>query len=133
MRKNNKKAGFTLIELMIVVAIIGILAAIAIPNFIRYQLRSKTTEAKTVIGGIKTSIPFHQQILSSTQFMWGAFDTNFLEERFSMTYIEHPEMELSAAIAAALVAHTGEQRATVMHHGGRPAGSSWKRAGGWKR
>ena len=68
------------------------------------------------IGGIKTSIPFHQQILSSTQFMWGTFDTNFLEERFSMTYTERPEMELSAAIAAALVAHTGEQRATVMHH-----------------
>jgi type IV pilus assembly protein PilA len=40
---------------MIVVAIIGILAAIAIPNFIRYQLRSKTSEAKTVMGGIKTS------------------------------------------------------------------------------
>jgi type IV pilus assembly protein PilA len=51
----NKLKGFTLIELMIVVAIIGILAAIAIPNFIRYQLRSKTSEAKTVIGGIKTS------------------------------------------------------------------------------
>jgi type IV pilus assembly protein PilA len=51
--RNNK--GFTLIELMIVVAIIGILAAIAIPNFIRYQLRSKTSEAKTVMGGIKTS------------------------------------------------------------------------------
>ena len=85
------------------------------------------------IGGIKTSIPFHQQLLSSTQFMWGAFDTNFLEERFSMTYIERPEMEISAAIAAALVAHSGEQRATVMHHGGRPTGSAWKRAGGWKR
>ncbi len=85
------------------------------------------------IGGIKTSIPFHQQIMSSAQFMWGTFDTNFLEERFSMTYTERPEMELSAAIAAALVAHTGEQRATVMHHGGRPAGSAWKRAGGWKR
>src|SRR5688572_25111798 len=54
MKKKNQK-GFTLIELMIVVAIIGILAAIAIPNFIRYQLRSKQAEAKTVLGGIKTS------------------------------------------------------------------------------
>ena len=55
MKKNNQRKGFTLIELMIVVAIIGILAAIAIPNFIRYQLRSKTTEVKVVMGGIKTS------------------------------------------------------------------------------
>lgn len=40
---------------MIVVAIIGILAAIAIPNFIRYQLRSKTSEARTNIGAIRTA------------------------------------------------------------------------------
>jgi type IV pilus assembly protein PilA len=52
---NKARKGFTLIELMIVVAIIGILAAIAIPNFIRYQLKSKTAETKTVMGGIKTS------------------------------------------------------------------------------
>jgi type IV pilus assembly protein PilA len=44
--------GFTLIELMIVVAIIGILAAIAIPNFLRYQAKSRQSEARTNLGAV---------------------------------------------------------------------------------
>ena len=54
LRGKKGKKGFTLIELMIVVAIIGILAAIAIPNFLRFQAKSKQSEAKSNLGAIYT-------------------------------------------------------------------------------
>ena len=49
-RRSEK--GFTLVELMIVVVIIGILASIAIPKFASLIGRTKTTEAKTILGQI---------------------------------------------------------------------------------
>ncbi len=49
---DRNQKGFTLIELMIVVAIIGILAAIAIPNFLKYQAKSRQAEAKINLAGI---------------------------------------------------------------------------------
>ena len=53
-RIRNRK-GFTLVELMIVVAIIGILAAIAIPNFLQFRLKAKTSEAKSNLGAIRST------------------------------------------------------------------------------
>jgi type IV pilus assembly protein PilA len=54
MQKLTNQKGFTLIELMIIVAIIGILAAIAIPNFMNYQCKAKQSEAKSNLGTIRT-------------------------------------------------------------------------------
>ncbi len=61
--------GFTLIELMIVVAIIGILAAIAIPAYQDYTIRSKVTEMINSAGVCKTSVAEYYQSL-------GAFPTS---------------------------------------------------------
>jgi type IV pilus assembly protein PilA len=52
----RKQQGFTLIELMIVVAIIGILAAIAIPAYQDYTIRARVTEALSLASAPKTTI-----------------------------------------------------------------------------
>jgi type IV pilus assembly protein PilA len=65
----KKKSGFTLIELMIVVAILGILAALAIPAFIGYVRRSKTSEATGNVNSIFKAAASYMSVERTTRGM----------------------------------------------------------------
>ena len=58
---NKKDCGFSLIELVIVVAIIGILVAIALPQYQNYQLRTKVAEALVMVERVKSAIEVYHQ------------------------------------------------------------------------
>ncbi|MBN1204449.1 MAG: prepilin-type N-terminal cleavage/methylation domain-containing protein [Myxococcaceae bacterium] len=64
MTRRRQHYGFTLIELMIVVAIIGILAAIAVPNFIRFQARARQAEVTTNLKSLFTGLRTQQRMPS---------------------------------------------------------------------
>lgn len=87
------------------------------------------------IIGVKTNIPFHQNLLEQHRFIAGQFDTRFVEERFSMEAAEesrenHPDI---AAIFATLVAHLQTQRAAHIIQRGKRDTSNWKWIGRWER
>ena len=61
MFKQNKKSGFTLLELLIVVIIVSILAAVALPRFTKMTRKARSSEAATAIGAMLTAEALYYQ------------------------------------------------------------------------
>ncbi len=83
------------------------------------------------IGGIKTSIPFHQEIMDSTEFIWGTFDTGFLNNRkMARSTSQSSEHEQIVAVVAALIAH--EEGRQAVHIGPTQNGTAANQESPWK-
>lgn len=98
-------------------------------------LRMRRALEEYRILGVKTNIPFHQNIMDSHRFMAGQYDTRFVEERFSMDQAsgkqkEHAEI---ASIMATVVAHRESQRASQIVRKSERDTSNWKWIGRWER
>jgi acetyl-CoA carboxylase biotin carboxylase subunit len=95
-------------------------------------LRMRRALEEYRIMGVKTNIPFHQHMMASHRFLSGQFDTNFVEERFSMSEREEYET-LEAAILATVVAHRQGQQASQIVAPGERDTSNWKWLSRWER
>jgi len=87
--KHSVQKGFTLIELMIVVAIIGILAALAIPAYTDYTIKSRVSEGASLSGGAKTAMEVYWSENGTTVGPTGnaliAFDLNLCDNAAGCT------------------------------------------------
>ena len=95
-------------------------------------LRMRRALEEYRVMGVKTNIPFHQHMMDSHRFLTGQFDTKFVEERFSMSDREAPDV-MEAAILAALVAHRQGQQASQIVAPGERDTSNWKWYSRWER
>jgi len=98
---NKVQQGFTLIELMIVVAIIGILAAVAIPAYQDYTVRAKMSEAVTAASAAKTSVSEYYISQGSMPADAGAagfatnIDTQYVQSvRYNRTDDDNAELQI---------------------------------------
>ena len=98
-------------------------------------LRMRRALEEYRIVGVRTNIPFHQNMMDSPRFMGGQYDTRFVEERFSMPEPEessahHPDI---AAVLATLVTHHESQRSAQFVMRNERDTSNWKWVGRWER
>jgi len=93
MNRANQK-GFTLIELMIVIAIVGILSAVALPAYQDYTVRAKVTEGMVLAGALKTGI---------TEYYYSEGDFGATLTDMGLTKAENSDLVSSVTYAAGLI------------------------------
>ena len=109
--KNQFQKGFTLIELMIVVAIIGILAAVGLPAYQDYTVRAQVSEGPVLAGGLKTGI----SEFYSDAGVWPATNANVDIDNVSGSYVG--SVTSAANVITITYSNTGNQRAHTSING----------------
>lgn len=95
-------------------------------------MRMKRALSEFRVMGVATSIPFHQRVMSSTNYIGGVFDTRFGEEKIEMEQGGSEDAERVAAIAAALITHDLRQHALTIPRSPSGERGGWRQVG-WRR
>lgn len=100
MKTMKSQSGFSLIELMVTVGIIGILAAVAVPSFSQFQAKAKQSEAKSNLGGIYSA-------MQSFKAEWNIYFNDFRDIGYAPEGLLRYDTGFSAAQAKAVITGIG--------------------------
>ena len=89
-------------------------------------LRMRRSLNEFRIMGVKTNIPFHQQLVGSLRFQAGQFDTRFVEDRFTLEDVSNADADIAALVSTLVEHHRGQVAVSHIERGQPLRSSRWK-------